>query len=295
MTIAVLADIHGNYLALKACLDFAKSKGIEKYLFLGDYITDHAYPQRVMEQLYETRERFDCRFIRGNREEYIIDYRAGKEMGWKDGSARGALLYAYENLTGRDIDWFENMDISGIWEFDGMPPIAYCHGSPDKVKGHGSRLPGDAGTLELLGQFSGPILVKGHNHRQWSFSDQGKKVVCPGSVGNGIDGRPKTAGMALLHGENGQWQEELLQLPYDWQGALDALESSGLTRRAPTWAAMLKSNVLTGSNFFVAVPSRAQELYRMETGIDAAWAEVPEEFWKRAAAEFGVEERREPV
>lgn len=288
MTVAVLADVHGNYLALKACLDFAKSKGIETYLFLGDYITDHACPQCVMEQLYDMRNHFDCRFVRGNREEYMINYRAGKETGWKNCSAQGALLYTYENLTDRDIDWFEAMDIAGTWQPDGMPPIAYCHGSPERVKGNGVRYPEDAATLELLTQFSGPILVKGHNHRQWSFSAEGKKIVCPGSVGNAVGGTPKTAKMALLHEENGQWREELLQVPYDWQGALEALETSGLTKRAPTWAAMLKDNVLTGSNFFVELPSRAQELYRIETGTDAAWAEVPEAYWEQAAEEFGV-------
>ena len=35
-TVAVLADVHGNYLALKACLDYARARKIEKYVFLGD-------------------------------------------------------------------------------------------------------------------------------------------------------------------------------------------------------------------------------------------------------------------
>ena len=37
--IAALADVHGNYLALKACLDYAKRRGATHYLFLGDYVT----------------------------------------------------------------------------------------------------------------------------------------------------------------------------------------------------------------------------------------------------------------
>ncbi len=288
MQIAVLADIHGNFPALRACLELAKAKGIEKYLFLGDYITDHVFPKQIMELLYEMQEQFDCRFIRGNREEYMINYRAGKEIGWKDGSAQGALLYTYENLTGRDIDWFEAMDISGVWQWEDLPPIAYCHGAPDRVKGIGSKLPGDAGTLKLLRQFSAPVLIRGHNHRQWSFSSDGKKIVSVGSVGIEIGGVPKTAMMALLHWEAGEWREELLRVPYDWQETLRALEVSGLEKRAPAWAVMLRDNVLTGSNHFTKVPDRAKALYRMESGKEVPWAQVPEEYWERALFEAGL-------
>ena len=37
MEIAVLADLHSNYLALEACLRETKKRNIENYIFLGDY------------------------------------------------------------------------------------------------------------------------------------------------------------------------------------------------------------------------------------------------------------------
>ena len=301
-TVAVLADVHGNYLALEACLDYVKKHKIERYIFLGDYITDHAYPQRVMELLYDARDRYDCRFIRGNREDYMIDYRknGGRQADgrpWRDCSAQGALLYCYENLTARDIDWFESLPISGVWELDGAPPIAYCHGSPRKTKDY---MHGSPEALQMLAEVPADLVVKGHHHRHWSLWHNGKRMVCAGSVGNPIaararPGQPqptelaKRAQLLLLHLKGGRWLPEYVLVPYDWQGALRNLETSGLTERAPMWAALLRFNVLTGLDPFGMVPTRAAKLYQAATGVQASWADVPEEFWRRAAEEFGVE------
>jgi len=38
MDIAVLADVHGNYIALEHCLEYAFSRNISTFFFLGDYI-----------------------------------------------------------------------------------------------------------------------------------------------------------------------------------------------------------------------------------------------------------------
>lgn len=301
LTLAVLADVHGNGPALAACLDFAKRRGIEHYLFLGDYITDHAYPQRVLSLLREMDARYDCLFIRGNREEYMIDYRqnGGRESSgtvWQNTTAQGALLYCYENLTDEDISWFERMPVFDIWETPGAPAVACCHGSPEKAKAHMS---GGPGSLELLAKISPELLVKGHNHRHFSLWHRGKRIICAGSVGNPIWRRTrpgpfvvtclaKTAQMTLLHLQEGRWIPEYICLPYDWQETLENLETSGLTNRAPVWAALLRHNVLTGCDPFGVVAERATALYRKESGLTVSWAEIPEAFWECAANEYHV-------
>jgi len=300
LTIAVLADVHGNYLALKACLDYARARNIQKYIFLGDYITDHAYPQRVMELLYNAQTRYDCRFIRGNREEYMISYRRNggcEDDGsvWRDSSCQGALLYCYENLTDRDIDWFESLPIYGRWEFPDAPTVGYCHGSPEKARA-AIWVPH---ALEFLDSLEENILLKGHNHRFFSFWRRGKRVLCAGSVGNpiwkrAVLGAPlvtelaKVAQLMFLHYRDGRWRPEYVLVPYDWEQTLRNLETSGLVERAPVWAAMLRYNVLTGTDPFGRVPKRAVELYRLEAGVEAGWVDVPEEFWRRAAREYGI-------
>ena len=64
MDIAVLADVHGNYIALERCLEYAFSRNINTFIFLGDYIGELAYPERTMQILYDVKDRYKCYFIR---------------------------------------------------------------------------------------------------------------------------------------------------------------------------------------------------------------------------------------
>ncbi|MBQ7304946.1 MAG: metallophosphoesterase family protein, partial [Clostridia bacterium] len=57
MRIAVLADIHGNHVALERCLAHAEAQGAEAYWFLGDYVGELPCPQRTMEALYAWAEK----------------------------------------------------------------------------------------------------------------------------------------------------------------------------------------------------------------------------------------------
>ena len=111
--IAVISDIHGNYVALERCLDHAASNQANAYLFLGDYVSELAYPERTMRLLYETAQKYPCMFIRGNKEDYWFQFRDRGETGWEYGnSTSGALLYAYRSLTSRDFDFFSQMPAS---------------------------------------------------------------------------------------------------------------------------------------------------------------------------------------
>ena len=76
MKIAALSDIHGNYIALQKCIDYALDKGVETFIFLGDYVGELAYPQKTMEIIYSLKEKYNCFFVKGNKEDYWLDYRA---------------------------------------------------------------------------------------------------------------------------------------------------------------------------------------------------------------------------
>jgi len=51
MKIAILADIHGNTMALENVLDDAESVGVEEYWFLGDYAAIGYDPVGVLERI----------------------------------------------------------------------------------------------------------------------------------------------------------------------------------------------------------------------------------------------------
>jgi diadenosine tetraphosphatase ApaH/serine/threonine PP2A family protein phosphatase len=49
MRLAVLADVHGNLEALRACLDHARARGAERIILLGDLVGYGADPEAVLE------------------------------------------------------------------------------------------------------------------------------------------------------------------------------------------------------------------------------------------------------
>src|SRR5574344_1424431 len=148
MDIAVISDIHGNYIALKRCIEYSIGKNISTFIFLGDYTGEQAYPQRTMKILYELKGEYNCIFIRGNKEDYWINHRRNNNQEWKKGdSTTGSLLYTYSNLKKEDIDFFGTMPIVKEISFEGFPPLTVCHGSPNKV--NEKLLPNDENTFSI--------------------------------------------------------------------------------------------------------------------------------------------------
>ena len=55
------------------------------------------------------REKYQCFFIRGNKEDYWINRRKDINCDWKNGNhSVGAMIYCYENLTAKDIDFLKH-------------------------------------------------------------------------------------------------------------------------------------------------------------------------------------------
>lgn len=50
-----------------------KKRDIKKIIFLGDYIGELAYPQKIMKLLQEIIKDYECICLRGNKEDYWIE------------------------------------------------------------------------------------------------------------------------------------------------------------------------------------------------------------------------------
>lgn len=285
MDIAVLSDIHSNYIALGKCIDYALGKGVTSFIFLGDYAGDCPFPGRTMKRLYELKEKHPCWFIKGNREEYMLDYKLNGEQGWVAGSASGSLLYTYENLTQRDLDFFQELPNHGKLELSGLPAFYYCHGSMQSSR---ELLYKDSDNAKkALDNLDTDILLCGHTHVQGTFEYHGKKVINPGSVGIPWYHKGK-AQFAIIHGNEKEWKEEYFQLEYDRDTVLKEFETSGLSKAAPMWVVLTKEILKTGIDVNMKVLTRVKELCEEETG-DAIWPYIPEKYWEQAVREQGID------
>lgn len=285
MKLAVLADVHGGYVALRECLKRAFREQVDAFVFLGDYLGELAYPRRTMELLYELAEQHTCYFIKGNKEDYWLEHvKAPQEKRcWKEvDSTTGMLYYVYELLEERDLEFFAGLSAVREIAFEGLPALTLCHGSPENVRQ--DLRANDEKTLEILKKSPTDIILCGHTHRQGKISYENKCILNPGSVGVPLESGGKTQFM-LLKGENGQWREEFISLEYDVERVLAELEEEDLYAKAPGWCKITNKVLQEGMPSHGKVLKRAMKLCQEATGV-CNWPEIPEGCWEQAIEEL---------
>ena len=232
MRIAIMADIHGNHIALEACVEKARKCRAEEFLFLGDYLGELAYPEKTICLLEQIRKEFPCTFIRGNKEDYWIDHQKGLHPDWiweAGSSSTGILQYVYARLDDSRIRWFEQMPIVKVMMYPGLPAFVICHGSPWKVN---ESMREDHSYIDgLTRKLETELTVCGHFHIQSRYTRNGRTVINPGSVGVPLRSGGKAQFM-MLSGFDGKWEEEFVTLSYDADRAVREMEEERLPEQA---------------------------------------------------------------
>lgn len=282
MEIAVLSDIHGNYVALEKCIQYALNRKIHTFIFLGDYLGELAYPQKTMEILYSIKDLYPCYFIKGNKEDYWINYEANGEKGWKENdSTTGSLFYTYSNLTEKDLDFFKKLPPKKEIFFDGYPPITICHGSPNKV--NEKLLPDNENTFSIMEKEANSYILCGHTHIQGKIEHKEKVVLNAGAVGVSLHSRGK-AQFLILKGAEESWQHEFISLDYDVEKVIADLHTSGLSTKAPYWCKVSEHLLRTGETSHGTVLAKAMSLCAEKLG-ECNWPDIPERYWEEAVKE----------
>lgn len=279
MNIAVLSDIHGNHVALEKCVQSALDNGVERFLFLGDYLGELAFPQKTMEIIYSLKEQYQCWFIKGNKEDYWLGY----DNTWKEyDSTTGALYYTYHQLTEQDLTFFKGLKICENIILPGLPEITACHGSPEKV--NEKMLPNNERTFSVIEKNDSDYIVCGHTHIQNVMEHNGKRVWNPGSVGVSVNGQGK-AQFLILKGESSKWRAEFFSADYAVEQVIKELHRSGLYEKAPGWCSVTEHLLRTGETPHGSVLGRAMFLCSQAEG-SCRWPDIPEKYWRQAVGEM---------
>lgn len=282
LKLAVIGDIHSNHIALETCIRHALDRNVDEFVFLGDYISDCPYPQRTMKVIYEMKDKYCCRFIRGNREDYMLHHRNHPEERWTYSSASGNLLYTYENLTDGDLRFYESMDIHGIYTKSGYPSFRYCHGSLTSSK---ELLTSENENLEnIMLNLDVDLLISGHTHTQEIMQFSSKKLIHPGSVGIPWYHNGRTQYM-ILHGSSQGWEEEFFQLDYDVEAVKEEFKTSGIMDKAFYWPKLNLYALSTGDDYTTPCLQLAMKLCKEAEG-SVNWPDIPEKYWEMAYHQF---------
>lgn len=283
MKIAVFSDIHGNYVAFQKCLEYVLEQKVDTFIFLGDYLGEFPYPQQTMDILYMLKEQYTCFFIKGNKEDYWINRKYDESCVWKDGNHTvGAMQYCYENLTERDIAFFEGLPICREIKQEGAAPILACHGSPNK--NNERMLADEENTKQIMEKCVQKYILCGHTHKQYVIEHGGTRVINPGAVGVPLHSGGKAQFM-ILQQKGYEWEYEFIQVEYDRERVIRELQESGLESRTPYWCRITKHLLQTGEVSHATVLGKAMKLCHEENG-ESKWYDIPDIYWERAIAEL---------
>ena len=254
MRVAVLSDIHSNYHVFKACYADAVNCGADSFLFLGDYVSDLAEPEKTMELVYEIQARYPTVCLRGNREGYLLDCADGVSS-FTHGSKTGSLLFTYEHLRKKDLDFFRKLKISDTITIGGIQ-MEIAHSAMDNDRFYFDS--DDGHTADIFPQMQCDYLLTGHSHKQYMQQNTSKTIINPGSVGIPQDGtrNPK---YALLDITDGMVSCTFREVPYDMTDAIRSQFSSGLVDSAKYWAIGVLHDMITGDDWVLRLLKRVQE------------------------------------
>lgn len=287
MRYAVISDIHSNFMALENALCILddmrrRGEGVDEVIFLGDYLTDFPYPQRTLYLLDQCAIEFPCHFVRGNREDYLINHRYNPDEGWSYSSSSGSLLYTFENLTKKDLDVLEGLPHCLDVTPKGLPVITACHGSPGASKEWIMNRPQliDKYTTEIAGE----VLLCGHTHRGGVVEANGRRIIfCP-SVGLPQDRRHGSR-MLVLESKHGTWRYRSIPVGYDKQKMVTEFHNSGLYDKAGVWAKCIIKSMYDEHDH----AARCVALAWRKASVDGyvGGQVLPEKYWVAAASELG--------
>jgi putative phosphoesterase len=234
MPLAVIADIHGNTVALEAVLSAIAARSIERIVCLGDVAATGPQPHEVIARLRE----LGCPVVMGNTDDWLL-HPALEEHDDPDARRIQDIdQWGAEQLTAEDRAYIEGFaSIVSIELEDGMRLLAY-HGSP---RSYNEQITPTLSSEELDTALDGraaDLYVGGHTHMQMLRRHRGSLVLNPGSVGLAIDSAPPFEGPVrnppwaeyaiITTGAQGELAVELHRAPFDVDALRQVIYTSGM-------------------------------------------------------------------
>ena len=237
----MVADIHGNAVALGAVLADAGPLQVDRWWALGDLVLFGPRPVEVLGMLEQLP---NIAYVSGNTDRYV---RTGQQPAIHATPAQVAgdeeLVRRYSSMAGA-IGWTRGALAEGgrLEMLERLPAslrttlpdgsfLLGIHASPDRDDGPGiDTRTTDDDLLELLRGSRAPTVVGGHTHDPTDRSAAGIRALNPGSVG--IPRRAGRAGWMLIEADEDGIHVDLRQVGFDVDPVVADLHARGYPNAA---------------------------------------------------------------
>jgi predicted phosphodiesterase len=235
LRIALISDLHGNDVALRAALAQIARVGVDRTVCLGDVATLGPHPERVLDTLRD----IACPVILGNHDEFLLDEAVIRRYT-KLPEVLDAVAWCRDRLQGEHLDYVRTfVPQLEIPLGDPGASLFLFHGSPrSHMEDVLATTPPEQLDTFLDGRVA-TVMAGGHTHVQMLRQHRGILLVNPGSVGmpfrEYVEGRRPTilphAEFAIVSYEKGAVDVALHRVPLDKGELRAAVEPSDIPLR----------------------------------------------------------------
>lgn len=230
MKIAVLSDIHGNFVALQAVFKHIEAWRPDHTIVAGDIVNRGPRSKDCLEWIQNKERRAGWQVVRGNHEDYVISHdlpnapRSGPVFEVHRGS-----FWTYQQL-GSDVSALKAMPFQQKLFDPNGDEIRIVHAS---MRGNRDGIYPESSDAKLksLIEPAPVVLCVGHTHRPLVRHLNGSLIVNAGSAGLPFDGDTRPS-YAQVTGSEGEWRAEIIRVEYDLSAAERDFYESGFIDEA---------------------------------------------------------------
>jgi putative phosphoesterase len=224
--LAVISDIHGNSIALKAVLADLKSRGgAEQLLVLGDLVAFGPDPAGVLGLL---RDHASAIYILGDTDRYLVERQYPTRSGYQRWQAEilASFFWTAYQLSAVDLRFLGSLSRSKLIRFDDEHVILAVHGSPrSDEESIFPQTPDIELERMLADNLFYNLLLCGHTHIPFDRVVDGRRVVNSGSVGLPFNGDPRASYVLIDLKPRGGYEIEFRQVAYDIEAVVAQLNT----------------------------------------------------------------------
>lgn len=179
MRIGLIADIHGNLVALDAVLAELERARVDAIVCLGDGAALGPQPRQVMDRLRE----LNCRCVMSNTDAWLLPDPPMPAMPATTAPVRDVTGWCASHLSNADLTLLRAFPATIDLSLDGGRRLRCCHGSPRSVDDVVAATTPAAELDAMQIREHSAIYAGGHTHVQLLRRHGDALVINPGSIG----------------------------------------------------------------------------------------------------------------
>lgn len=243
MRLAIISDIHGNFIALQTVLAEIEKERVDQIVCLGDVTFNGPQPRQAVQRLRE----LACPVVMGNTDEFLFNPPTPEPNNENDQRIVDVVHWAIAQLSPDDIAFVQTFQPRVELALENGKLLCF-HGSPNSNQDLILATTPDAELARFFDRYKSAVMAGGHSHTQMLRRYLDTVLINPGSVGmpferdasGRVQQRSPRAEFAILTATGSDFGVDLRRVAFDLDALIRAARANGMPnveRWAGEWGA----------------------------------------------------------